>query len=160
MSSSIVWPLVSNVIRGRSVNNTFGMVRKHANGGLKPHQGWDLEASVGDPVYSISDGQVVFVRDGGDYGVQLCVSFPFNGATYYAFYAHLQRVYVEEKASVERNTLIAASGKTGNASSLPSSEDHLHFEIRTKESPRLGLQDRVSPIVIYGKCPLTVPIAG
>jgi hypothetical protein len=54
MSSSIVWPLVSNMIRGRSVNNTFGMVRKHANGGMKPHQGWDLEASVGDPVYLLS----------------------------------------------------------------------------------------------------------
>jgi murein DD-endopeptidase MepM/ murein hydrolase activator NlpD len=82
VESSVVWPLVSNVIRARSMNHTFGMVRKYATGAPKPHQGWNFEPRVGEPVYSIADGEVVFVRDKGDYGLQLCLSFSFGDNTY------------------------------------------------------------------------------
>jgi peptidoglycan LD-endopeptidase LytH len=160
MDTSIVWPLASNVIRARLINHTFGMVRKYESGAPRPHQGWDFEARVGEPVFSIADGKVIFVRDKGDYGLQLCTSFSLNGQTYYAFYAHLNKVYVNEGDTIEKNAFIAASGKSGNAMSLPASEEHVHFEIRTREMPRLGLQDRVSPVAIFGKCPLSIPIPG
>lgn len=160
MHASITWPLVSNIIRGSKLNHTFGMVRKNADGTPRPHQGWDFSAKVGEPAYAICDGTVVLVKTGGDYGLRLAFEFELEGATYYAFYAHLQQVFVAEGATVTRNQLIAKTGNSGNAESLADSEDHLHFEIRTKNPPGLGLKDRVSPLVVFGKCPLNAAIPG
>jgi len=156
MSVKVAWPLSYNIIRGRSVNNTFGMVRKHANGTAKPHQGWDLEASSGTSCFAIADGKVEFVKlNVGDYGTQVCCSFDFDGKTLYAYYAHLSRVDVTEGDSMSQGDLIGATGNTGNAATLPTSEDHLHFEIRTKKICGLGLAGRISPMKVYGTCPLT-----
>jgi murein DD-endopeptidase MepM/ murein hydrolase activator NlpD len=160
MDPSITWPLASNVIRGGATNNTFGMVRKNKDGSARPHQGWDFKAAVGEPGYAIADGKIVMVKDHGDYGKQLALEFSFKGTIYYAFYAHLKQIHAQEGDSVQRNALIAACGKSGNASNLPASEDHLHFEIRTKKQPGLGLKDRVSPMVVFGHLPLTQPVPG
>jgi murein DD-endopeptidase MepM/ murein hydrolase activator NlpD len=157
---AVTWPLVSNVIRKHSLSNTFGMVRHYANGIPKPHQGWDLEAAVGTPLYAIADGKVVFMHNGGDYGLQLCQSFEFHGHMRYAFYAHLQHVNVHAGDKVTLDEMIGKTGKSGNASNLPADEDHLHFEIRTHAHCGLGLSGRVSPIVVYGHCPLNTPIPG
>ena len=44
----------------RTVNGArFGMVR---NGGTRPHQGVDLYAAPGTPVYAISAGEVIRIR--------------------------------------------------------------------------------------------------
>ena len=160
MDASITWPLPFNIIRRRSVNNTFGMVRKRADGTAKPHQGWDFQATVGTPAYAIADGTVEFVRDRGDYGLQLCIAFTLNGQSLWAFYAHLEKVYVEEGASVMRNQLICKTGESGNAEGMAVADQHLHFEIRTAAEPRLSLHDRVSPFVVFGKCPLNQGEAG
>lgn len=160
VDDSITWPLASNVIRRRAVKHTFGMVRKRADGTPKPHQGWDFEATIGTPAYAIADGTVEFVRDRGDYGLQLCVAFELGGKKYWAFYAHLEKVYVQGGDSVSRNDLICKTGESGNAEGMAVADQHLHFEIRTAAEPRSGLQDRVSPFVVFGKCPLTQPIPG
>lgn len=160
ITQQITWPLVSNLIRGKSDHNTFGMVRKFANGNPKPHQGWDFSASIGTSVYAIGNGKIEFIKNNGDYGLQLCHSFKLDGLTYYAFYAHLQTTSVAEGASVELDDLIGTTGNSGNAQNLPHSEDHLHFEIRTTLYPGPGLAGRISPLKIYKICPLSAPIAG
>jgi len=161
MDFKIVWPLLRNEIRGNLVNNTFGNVRKYENGLSKPHQGWDLKAAVGTPVYAIADGKIAFVRSTGAYGLQLCQEFTFEGTLLYAFYAHLHSVYAnKDQIEVHVGQIIAATGKSGNASNLPSSEDHLHVEIRTKMNPGLGLEFRISPLHVFGKCPLHTVITG
>lgn len=164
MNESITWPLADNVIRRKSVNNTFGLVRRRADGTAKPHQGWDFAAEIGTSFYAISDGTIRFIRDRGDYGLQLCLQFKYENSDYYAFYAHLSKCYFEpgEKLSiaVEKNTLLGKTGESGNAQGMPKDDQHLHFEIRTALAPRLGLQDRVSPIRIFGKCPLQQSISG
>jgi len=91
MKDSITWPLAINVIRHNSKNNTFGMVRKRADGTAKPHQGWDFSAEVGTPIYAINKGTIRFIRDRGDYGLQLCLEFEHENVIYFAFYAHLQK---------------------------------------------------------------------
>ena len=160
MDSSITWPLVSNVIRANKVNHTFGMVRTNPDGTPRPHQGWDFSAQIGEPAYAIADGTVVLVKEGGDYGLRLALKFQLAGKTYFAFYAHLQKVFVKEGDLVHKNQLIAKTGNSGNAENLADSQDHLHFEIRTKNPPGLGLQDRVSPLKVFGECPLYSSIPG
>ncbi len=160
MDDTITWPLLQNVIRRRAVNHTFGMVRKNKDGTPRPHQGWDFEAVVGTPAYAIANGTVEFIRDRGDYGLQLCLAFDLEGTTLYAFYAHLQKVYVGEGDDVEWNDLICKTGESGNASGMAMADQHLHFEIRTEAEPRLGLRDRLSPLHVFGKCPLHQIIPG
>lgn len=160
MPTGLVWPLFYNVIRKNSVRNTFGMVRQYPNGKPKPHQGWDFSAVIGEPCFAVAAGTVRFVEDRGDYGLQLCHDFIFNGKTYYAFYAHMQRIFVKVGDKVEIDTPIATTGNSGNASNLHSSEDHLHFEIRIQERCGLGLTGRISPYELYGACPLRQPLPG
>jgi murein DD-endopeptidase MepM/ murein hydrolase activator NlpD len=100
------------------------------------------------------------VRERGAYGLQLCISFDHDGETRYAFYAHLFKVYVKEGDLVVGNDLVAASGESGNAKGMPVADQHLHLEIRTALKPRSGLQDRISPLKVFGKCPLYQPIPG
>ena len=160
MDDSITWPLAFNVIRRRAVNNTFGMVRKRADGTAKPHQGWDFEAIVGTPAHAIAAGTVEFVRDRGDYGLQLCIAFDLAGKRHWAFYAHLEKVFVSDGDAVERNQLLCKTGESGNAQGMPTADQHLHFEIRTAAEPRSGLQDRISPLAVFGTCPLTQGVTG
>ena len=160
MNDAITWPLAFNVIRRRSTNNTFGWVRKRADGTPRPHQGWDFEARVATPAYAIAAGTVAFVRDRGDYGLQLCIAFKLGGKAYWAFYAHLSKVMVEEGDEVQRNQLVCYTGESGNAQGMPVDDQHLHFEIRTTEEPRSGLEDRVSPLLVFGSCPLKLGVTG
>jgi len=152
MSNQVFWPLTYNVIRGRVENHTFGMVR---DGGSTPHQGWDFEASPGTTTYAIASGKVEFVKvNSGAYGTQVCHSFPFGGKTLYAFYAHLSNVLVKVGDTITQGMAIGATGKTGNASTLAAKDDHLHFEIREKAVLGTGLGGRLSPLKVYGVCPL------
>lgn len=163
MSELIVWPLISNVIRRRLVNHTFGNVRRYRDGRPKVHQGWDFEARVGEAARAIAKGKVVFVKDDGDIGLglQVCMSFEFQSTTLYALYAHLQHAFVEMHQPLKPYDFIGACGKSGNARGLTAADDHLHFEIRTMLSPpSLGLKGRLSPLVVFKKCPLYSPIPG
>jgi murein DD-endopeptidase MepM/ murein hydrolase activator NlpD len=150
-------PVIGNhlVIRGKKFNNAFGMVRTHSNGTAKAHQGWDISATPGTPVFAVANGVIEFVTgDGGDYGRQICLSFNFKGRTLYAFYAHLQEITVVKGQFVAEGEDIGLVGRTGNAKNLPMSQSHLHFEIRTSPKPPGGLNGRLEPSTIFGAQPL------
>jgi len=139
------------------LGGAFGMMR---SSGHRPHQGWDLYAPVGSPVYAVSSGVVEFAEAHGDYGVQVCVRLGLrcgsdvdrlaakSHAKYlYAFYAHLSSVLVRAGQTVQEGQLIAFSGNSGNASHTP---PHLHFEIRTEARPGKGLRGRIDPGNVLG----------
>ncbi len=153
MNITWTWPLPEgkNRIRGGVLNNTFGKVRKNADGTWRSHQGWDFGAVVDTPCLAVAHGHIVSVKDSGDYGLQVLLQYDTNR---YAFYAHLSEVSVEAGEQVTCGEEIGRTGRTGNAESLPASEDHLHFEIRTEPSPGRGLEGRISPIELFGFCPL------
>jgi murein DD-endopeptidase MepM/ murein hydrolase activator NlpD len=127
----IGWPLASNVIRGHSARNTFGMVRKNLDGTPRAHQGWDFYAPVGTELRSVSDGEVVHVSERGALGLMLVVGDNIN-----------------------LGQAIGKTGATGNAAGLADSDSHLHFEVRSEPLTGLGLAGRVSPIEIFWVCPL------
>ena len=149
------WPLAANTIRRGSLSNTFGMVRKHTDGTPKPHQGWDFSAHIGTDTFAIADGKIVFVtHNQGDYGTQVCMEFPFGETNLYAFYAHLKSVFVHKGQKVSKGQRIARTGDTGNAHGMPKADEHLHFEIRIHAILGQGLGGRLSPIKVFGICPL------
>jgi murein DD-endopeptidase MepM/ murein hydrolase activator NlpD len=106
----------------------------------------------------VGKGEVEFVKYSGPYGLQICLNFQYHGRKYYAFYAHMQYLYVNAGDQIDIYEPIGRTGKSGNASSLSFGEEHLHFEVRIQPNCGLGLAGRVSPLTIYGVCPLNGPI--
>lgn len=97
--------------------DTFGAPR----GGGRRHQGTDMMASDGTPVYAVATG-VVRTSSGGDGGISLSLRAT-DGSDYY--YAHNAANLVRSGSRVEAGDLIAKVGSSGNASA---SAPHVHFE--------------------------------
>lgn len=150
------WPLASNRIRGGSARNTFGMVRAKPDGTPRAHQGWDFAAPIGTDCRAIGSGVVELVEERGDYGLQIVLRLtePANGEPAWAFYAHLSSASVKAGDVVTAGQVIGRTGESGNARGMPAADQHLHFELRTEPNPGLGLDGRISPLLIYGRCPL------
>ena len=144
-------PLSSMRLRRQKPSHSFGMVRKHDDGSPKAHQGWDLTAPVGTPVFAVADGEVIAATsDTGDYGKSLTIAFLHGGQWYFAFYAHLSAVSCKVGDAVYKGQQVGLTGNTGNASNLSSAEHHLHFEIRTSWETTTGLSGRVDPGELLG----------
>ena len=130
----------------------FGMTRKYPNGKPRPHQGIDLATDEGYRVYAVEDGEIVATAKGLDgYGFTITLKIKntdnpeLNGK--FAFYAHLDRIDVKVGDKVNYGCVIGLSGDTGNANGMTTEKKggHLHFEIRTIQSPGLGLGGRIDP---------------
>ena len=160
MTSPWRWPLASNVIRGGSTRNTFGDVRVNRDGSRRAHQGWDLAAPVGTPCRAIGAGMVEAVTDAGDYGLQVLIRQhdPHEDRTVWTFYAHLSSASVKGGERVTAGQVIGATGESGNARGMAVEDQHLHFEARTEPRPGRGLAGRISPLELYGTCPLHAPV--
>lgn len=153
-------PLDTMQIRGNcKASNAYGeKIRTDSGGNKRDHQGWDLKAAKGTEIKAIADGTVEWVQtaDSGDYGKQLLMKFEYvkgdKTETLYAFYAHLDQVDKSKGDTVTKGDVLGKSGKSGNASSLSTDEEHLHFEIRTtsSSSPGKGLTGRKDPGDVLG----------
>lgn len=152
LNTLINWPLDINVIRKGTENNTFGMVRRNLDGSPRPHQGWDFAALNGTPFYSISDGLVERISDIGALG--LTVVIRIAKTDYYTAYCHLSEIDVKTGDLVKIGQYLGKTGSTGNASGMPIEDQHLHFEIRTTPYAGTGLANRISPLKVFGTCPL------
>lgn len=148
---NLAWPLKQNRIRRDMRNHTFGMVR---NGGSRPHQGWDLYSTPGTNIYAIADGEIVRTSTAGDLGTTIYLKFKHKGEDYFAVYAHLKTMHVNEGEHVVRGQVIGQTGNTGNASSMTGEDQHLHFEIRTALMPGRGLHGRIDPQFLYPRTPI------
>ncbi len=86
------------------------------------HQGVDIAAWFGTPVYATADGIVQFSGWNGGYGNVLILDHSHGFAT---VYGHLERFLVDQGASVKKGQQIALVGSTGL-----STGPHLHYEVR------------------------------
>lgn len=106
------WPL-------RSVKVTSAFGSRDPNF----HEGVDLEASVGTPVYAVRAGTVVYADDEmSGYGRMVIIKHSRN---MFSLYAHQSKMLVRVGQHVVQDQRIALSGKTGRVTG-----PHLHFEIR------------------------------
>lgn len=111
-----VWPTAARYLSGYD----FGQ-----NG----HNGIDIFALEGTPVYAADNGVVTMAQGGWNYGYGNVVQID-HGNGFVTIYAHLSSYMVSECQSVAAGAPIGAAGNTGN--SLGS---HLHFEIRFGGNP-------------------------
>jgi murein DD-endopeptidase MepM/ murein hydrolase activator NlpD len=87
------------------------------------HDGVDLVAATGTPVYAASDGIVIGAAPNGGYGNWIRIDHPGKTST---VYGHLSGFApgIEEGARVSHGELIGFVGNTGRSTGA-----HLHFEI-------------------------------
>ena len=100
-----------------SFTDTWGAPRS----GGRSHQGTDLMADIGDPVYAVASGVVdTTYSSNGGYSLYLRAA---NGDRY--FYAHNSANVAGDGERVSAGQLIARVGNTGNARYTGA---HVHFE--------------------------------
>lgn len=87
----------------------------------RPHEGIDVSAAEGTPIFAPAAGRVVNVRTMTGYGRTLTIDHGYGVQT---FYAHASKVLVRVGQWVNRNDKIAEVGSTGIATG-----PHLHYEV-------------------------------
>jgi len=112
-----VWPVKGEVL------SSFGV----RNG--KKHDGIDIAAPTGSPVFAAADGEVIYSDDGvRGYGNMVMLKHKDGFIT---IYAHNRENLVKDGEMVKKGTIIARLGNSGH-----SSGPHLHFEVRKDKKPR------------------------
>jgi murein DD-endopeptidase MepM/ murein hydrolase activator NlpD len=111
-SGSMRWPLDAYI-----VSSEFG------ERWGKIHKGMDMAAHVGEPVYAIADGEVIYAGDGlSGYGNVVILRHDRKTTS---LYAHNSELKVKQGDQVTKGALVALLGNTGH-----STGPHVHFEIR------------------------------
>ena len=111
-SGSLRWPLDAYI-----VSSEFG------ERWGKMHKGMDMAADVGEPVYAIADGEVIYAGDGlRGYGNVVILRHDRKTSS---LYAHNSELRVKQGDQVKQGAMIALLGSTGH-----STGPHVHFEIR------------------------------
>lgn len=105
----------------------FGERRHPIRKVIRHHDGVDLAAPVGTPIYAVLPGRVAFADSFGGYGKLVVLIHP-DGKT--SHYAHCRSIHVRVGDVIKRGEIIARVGRTGAATG-----PHLHFEIRDGGEP-------------------------
>ena len=133
LDSSLRLPLDNDLF---CVSSEFGKRKNPFSGEMKNHNGIDLAAAEGTPVYAIKDGAVyAAIEKDPEFGNYIILSHDLGKMT--SVYAHLSKITVDRYQYVKKGDVIGYVGQTGKATG-----PHLHFEIRTggkAEDPRIKL---------------------
>jgi murein DD-endopeptidase MepM/ murein hydrolase activator NlpD len=136
--SRIAMPLLE--VRKEQIANTWHAPR----GDKRLHEGQDIFASLGTPIYSATEGYIYNIGE-NNLGGQTVSVIGAGGRIYY--YAHLDRYApgIAEGDYVTPKSLLGFVGTTGNAQGTP---PHLHFGVYTSDgaiNPLPLLNDRTKP---------------
>lgn len=133
-SGVLGWPLPEPIF----ITQHFGRTSFARRGGYNGngHNGIDLRAANGTPVFSAEQGVVRAVGDTdlacrrASYGRWILVDHPSNLTT---LYAHLSLVKVRPGEEVNRGALVGYSGRTGYATG-----PHLHLSVFARQAVEVG----------------------
>lgn len=105
--------------------------------GHRMHNGIDLYAPVGTPVFACRFGKVSAVSEIKQGMGKYVVISHLGGLN--SIYGHLSVIYVSKGKFVRQGQIIGLSGKTGNAD-FHDIQPHLHFEVRKGGVPQDPLE--------------------
>ena len=110
-------------VRTAEFTSGYGTRTDPFQGRAARHQGIDLAAPVGTPIYATADGTVTEAGyNSGGYGNLIKLE---HGRGIETRYAHLSRITVSPGQRVARGQVIGHMGSTGR-----STGSHLHYEVR------------------------------
>lgn len=129
-----IWPIDRTKLK--YVSDLYGW-RMHPKYHVwKFHEGIDLAAPTGTPVYATGNGIVSESKTANGYGKVISINHGFG---YTSRYAHLSKQFVVRGDSVTRGQVIGEVGATGVGTG-----PHLHYEVRYMGST-------VNPINYFNK---------
>lgn len=107
----------------RYISSPFGYRNHPKSGKWKKHEGIDIVAPYGAPVYATGDGVVEYPHSSMyGYGKVIVINHSFG---YETLYAHMSRYVVKPGDKVKRGQLIGYVGNTGISTGT-----HLHYEVK------------------------------
>jgi len=109
------------------LTSTFGMRNSPFTGQRKMHEGVDIAARTGTPVYATADGIVTQAETAPGYGKLVVLDHGYGFKTYYA---HNSKIFVKIGQRIKRGEKISAVGNTGS-----STGSHVHYEVRRNNVP-------------------------
>lgn len=104
------------------MTSDYGMRTHPVLGSRRRHNGVDLAAPTGTPIYATADGVVSRAGPFSSYGNYVSIE---HGGQLQTRYAHMSRVAVSDGARVKKGDVIGYVGSTGR-----STGPHLHYEVR------------------------------
>ena len=128
-------PLAGDMVLTGELGETRG---NYGKSGTHKHQGIDMRAAVGTPLYATEDNGIVTVaNDIYKSGTGKHIVIKYNrpdGKSYEITCMHLDSISVKEGDTVKAGQIIGKTGQTGG-----NFGPHLHFEVREGgEKPREG----------------------
>jgi murein DD-endopeptidase MepM/ murein hydrolase activator NlpD len=109
------------------VTSGFGMRKSPFSGKPKMHEGIDIAARTGTPVYATADGIVSRAETASGYGKLVVID---HGYGFKTIYGHNSKIHVKVGRRVKRGEIIASVGSTGS-----STGSHVHYEVRRNNVP-------------------------
>ena len=104
------------------VKSAFGKIKHPRFRTELPHNGIDIDASLGSDIKAVFDGKVVFAEWFKGYGLTIIMD---HGSGILSIYAHASAILVEPGEVISKGSLL---GKVGDSGSLQGA--YLYFEIR------------------------------
>ena len=119
--SGMIWPTSGPLTSG------FGWRIHPILEYVRMHEGIDIGANMGQPVYAARAGSVIMAGWYNGYGNTVIID---HGSGLSTLYAHTSELFTNEGATVRAGELVAAVGSTGF-----STGPHLHYEVREDGVP-------------------------
>ncbi len=104
------------------ITDYYGQRINPVSGRKRMHEGLDVGATYGTPVYAPADGLITFAGRKAGFGNFVQIDHGYGIET---IYAHNQKIDVKLGQKIKRGELLSRVGSTGN-----STGPHLHYEVR------------------------------
>lgn len=121
-------PLAFPVLNSYRMTSPFGGRDDPFGRGHRRHEGIDMAAPRGTPIYATADGVVVAAGVESGYGNVVHIR---HAAGYETVYGHMSKIRVQAGQQVSRGTRVGDMGSTGR-----STGSHLHYEVRVNGQPQ------------------------
>ncbi|MGH6652061.1 MAG: M23 family metallopeptidase [Sphingopyxis sp.] len=114
-------------IQNMSLSSSYGMRVHPITGKVARHNGVDIPAPYGTPIYATADGIVGRAQRLGGYGNYVEIE---HGNAIQTRYGHMSSYIVIPGQSVKKGDVVGYVGSTGR-----STGNHLHYEVRIEGAP-------------------------